>query len=79
MPEHLTNGHVVPRHRHVRWEEVIVTVKVRLRNAKEVWCVVLTTVETIMKMPTLQLIAVDLQVSILLFLLELDKKTLKCF
>ena len=69
-------GPVVPRHPRVHWEEVIVTVKVRLRNAKEVWCVVPTTVETIMKMPTLQLIAVHLQVSLLLVLLGLDKKCL---
>ena len=63
MSEHLTNGHVVPRHPRVQWEEVIVMGRVHLRNAKEVWCVVLTTVETIIKMPILQLIAVDLQVS----------------
>ena len=74
MSEHLTNGHVVPRHPRVQWEVVIVIGREHLRNVKEVWCVVLTTVETIMKTPTLQLIAVDLQVSILLFLLELDKK-----
>ena len=72
----LTIGHVVPPHPHVHWEEVIVMVKVRQRtiNVKGLWCVEPTTVDTIMKMPILRLIAVDLKVSILLFLLELDKK-----
>ena len=62
MLDNLDNGPAVPRRPRVQWEEAIVT---RILNAGLVWCVEETTVGTFIQRPSVQLIAVEPQVTLL--------------